>query len=57
MTPNLSFNADVPYAGLRPRSGPPVSLFRWAAAMRSWRDYRLTKHSVDGTWKEVKVCA
>ena len=26
--PNLSLNADVPYAGLRPRSAPPVSLFR-----------------------------
>ncbi len=24
-TPNLSLNADVPRAGLRPRSGPPVS--------------------------------
>ncbi len=23
--PNLSLNADVPHAGLRPRSGPPVS--------------------------------
>ena len=27
-TPNPSLNADVPHAGLRPRSGPPVSLFR-----------------------------
>jgi len=27
-TPNPSLNADVPDAGLRPRSGPPVSLFR-----------------------------
>ena len=26
--PNPSLNADVPYAGLRPRNGPPVSLFR-----------------------------
>jgi len=26
--PNSSLNADVLYAGLRPRSGPPVSLFR-----------------------------
>ena len=26
--PNLSLNADVPYAGLRPRNGPPVSLVR-----------------------------
>ena len=26
--PNLSLNADVPRAGLRPRSGPPVSLVR-----------------------------
>jgi hypothetical protein len=26
MTPNPSLNADVPRAGLRPRSGPPVSL-------------------------------
>jgi hypothetical protein len=25
---NQSFNADVPHAGLFPRSGPPVSLFR-----------------------------
>jgi hypothetical protein len=28
--PNLSLNTDVPHAGLRPRNGPPVSLFRWA---------------------------
>jgi len=28
MGPNLSLNADVPHAGLRPGSGPPVSLFR-----------------------------
>jgi hypothetical protein len=28
LTPNLALNADVPHAGLRPRSGPPVSLFR-----------------------------
>ncbi len=28
MSPNLSLNADVPRAGLRPRRGPPVSLFR-----------------------------
>ena len=26
--PNPSLNADVPHAGLRPRSGPPVSLIR-----------------------------
>ena len=26
--PNPSLNPDVPRAGLRPRSGPPVSLFR-----------------------------
>ena len=26
--PNPSLNADVPGAGLRPRSEPPVSLFR-----------------------------
>ena len=26
--PNPSLNTDVPHAGLRPRSGPPVSLFR-----------------------------
>ena len=26
--PNPSLNADVPHAGLRPRNGPPVSLFR-----------------------------
>jgi len=26
--PNPSLNADVPHAGLRPGSGPPVSLFR-----------------------------
>ena len=26
--PNPSLNADVPHAGLRRRSGPPVSLFR-----------------------------
>ncbi len=25
MLPNLSLNADVPHAGLRPGSGPPVS--------------------------------
>jgi len=25
LRPNLSLNADVPHAGLRPRSGPPVS--------------------------------
>jgi len=24
-TPNPSLNTDVPYAGLRPRNGPPVS--------------------------------
>ena len=30
MRPNPSLNADVPHAGLRRRSGPPVSLFRWA---------------------------
>jgi hypothetical protein len=29
--PNLSLNADVPHAGLRPGSGPPVSLVRWAS--------------------------
>jgi hypothetical protein len=28
MPPNPSLNADVPHAGLRPRSGPPVSSFR-----------------------------
>ena len=28
LPPNLSLNADVPHAGLRPGSGPPVSLFR-----------------------------
>jgi hypothetical protein len=28
MAPNLSLNADVPHAGLRPRNAPPVSLFR-----------------------------
>jgi hypothetical protein len=28
LVPNPSLNADVPCAGLRPRSGPPVSLFR-----------------------------
>jgi hypothetical protein len=28
MTPNPSLNTDVPHAGLRPGSGPPVSLFR-----------------------------
>jgi len=28
MVPNLSLNADVPRAGLRPGSGPPVSLYR-----------------------------
>jgi hypothetical protein len=27
-TPNLSLNADVPHAGLRPGMRPPVSLFR-----------------------------
>jgi len=27
-TPNPSLNTDVPCAGLRPRNGPPVSLFR-----------------------------
>ena len=26
--PNPSLNADVPCVGLRPRSGPPVSLYR-----------------------------
>jgi hypothetical protein len=26
MRPNPSLNADVPYTGLRPRSGPPVNL-------------------------------
>jgi hypothetical protein len=26
--PNPSLNANVPHAGLRPGSGPPVSLFR-----------------------------
>jgi hypothetical protein len=26
--PNPSLNTDVPHAGLRPGSGPPVSLFR-----------------------------
>ncbi len=26
LMPNPSLNADVPHAGLRPRSGPPVSL-------------------------------
>jgi hypothetical protein len=28
LKPNPSLNADVPHAGLRPRGGPPVSLFR-----------------------------
>jgi hypothetical protein len=28
LPPNPSLNSDVPYAGLRPRNGPPVSLFR-----------------------------
>jgi hypothetical protein len=28
LAPNPSLNADVPRAGLRPRTGPPVSLFR-----------------------------
>jgi len=28
---NPSLNTDVPCAGLRRRSGPPVSLFRWAS--------------------------
>jgi hypothetical protein len=29
--PNLLLTADVPHAGLRPGSGPLVSLFRYAA--------------------------
>jgi hypothetical protein len=28
VTPNPSVHSDVPYAGLRPRNGPPVNLFR-----------------------------
>ena len=28
MLPNPALNADVPHAGLRPGSGPPVSLVR-----------------------------
>jgi hypothetical protein len=28
LAPNPSLNTDVPHAGLRPRSGPPVSLVR-----------------------------
>jgi hypothetical protein len=28
MLPNLSLNTDVPCAGLRPHSRPPISLFR-----------------------------
>jgi hypothetical protein len=28
MGSNPSLNTDVPHAGLRPGSGPPVSLFR-----------------------------
>ena len=32
MAPNPSLNADVPHAlAHAPRSGPPVSLLRWAA--------------------------
>ena len=31
MLPNPSLNAEVSRAGLRPRSGPPVHLFRWAS--------------------------
>jgi hypothetical protein len=30
LTPNLSLNADVPHAGLRPGMRPPVSLYRYA---------------------------
>jgi putative ABC transport system substrate-binding protein len=30
MPPNLSLNADVPHAGLRPGMRPPVTLIRWA---------------------------
>jgi hypothetical protein len=31
MLSNPSLNTDVTHAGLRPRSGPPVSLLRWAS--------------------------
>jgi hypothetical protein len=31
LAPHPSLNADVPRAGLRPRGGPPVSLFRWVS--------------------------
>ncbi len=34
--PNLSLNADVPRAGLRPRGGPPVSLFVSRLADAVW---------------------
>ena len=33
LTPNPALNADVPHAGLRRGSGPPVSLFRQVAEM------------------------
>ena len=32
--PKPSLNADVPHAGLRPRSGPRASFIRWASRQR-----------------------
>jgi hypothetical protein len=34
--PNPSLNTDVPHAGLRPASGPPVNLFRYASLGQDW---------------------
>jgi len=52
MTPNLSLNADFPCAGLRPRTGPPVSLYGWAA-FRSylWRSFAETRSVIRQRWR------
>lgn len=46
LPPNPSLNTDVPHAGLRPRSGPPVSLVRWAARAVIMSELRCL-----GSWK------
>ena len=36
MLPNRSVNTDAPRARLRPRSGSPVTLVRWASSDAEW---------------------
>ncbi len=55
--PNLSLNADVPRAGLRPRSGPPVSLYSLGGTVTIARLCRIPSASthphVDPHWPPI----